>query len=137
MPAVRSDLWLPLTMDQVITGDRRILDRGTSWLNVLGRLAPGVTRVTAEQEMNALVQRLVQQYPNDHRGPNQVVLDPMWRSPFGGNVYFAALLPVLLGMAVLDCCSLVPMSPTSFWCAPSAAARRSPSASRSAARAAG
>jgi hypothetical protein len=27
MPAVRSDLWLPLTMDQVITGDRRILDR--------------------------------------------------------------------------------------------------------------
>ena len=101
MPAVRSDLWLPLTMDQVITGDRRILDRGTSWLNVLGRLAPGVTRVTAEQEMNALVQRLVQQYPNDHRSPNQVVLDPMWRSPFGGNVYFAALLPVLLGMAVL------------------------------------
>lgn len=101
MPAVRSDLWLPLTMDQVITGDRRILDRGTSWLNVLGRLAPGVTRVTAQQEMNALVQRLVQQYPNDHGGPNQVVLDPMWRSPFGGNVYFAALLPVLLGMAVL------------------------------------
>jgi predicted permease len=101
MPAVRSDLWLPLTMDYVIAGDRRILDRGTSWLNVLGRLAPGVTRVTAQQEINALVQQLVEQYPNDHRGPNQVVLDPMWRSPFGGNVYFAALLPVLLGMAVL------------------------------------
>lgn len=101
MPEVRSDLWLPVTMDQVIAGDRRILDRGTSWLNVLGRLAPGVTRVTAQQEMNALVQRLVQQYPDDHRGPNQVVLDPMWRSPFGGNVYFAALLPVLLAMAVL------------------------------------
>lgn len=101
MPAVRSDLWLPLTMDQVITGDRRILDRGTSWLNVLGRLAPGVTRVTAQQEMNALVQRLVQQYPNDHRGPNEVVLDPMWRSPFGGNVYFATLLPILLAIAIL------------------------------------
>lgn len=101
MPAVRSDLWLPLTMDQVIAGDRRILVRGTSWLNVLGRLAPGVTRVTAQQEMNALVQRLVQQYPNDHRGPNEVVLDPMWRSPFGGNVYFATLLPILLAIAAL------------------------------------
>lgn len=101
MPAVRSDLWLPLTMDQVITGDRRILDRGTSWLNVLGRLAPGVTRETAQQEMNALVQRLVQQYPNEHRGPNEVVLDPMWRSPFGGNVYFATLLPILLAIALL------------------------------------
>ena len=101
MPAVRSDLWLPLTMDQVITGDRRILDRGTSWLNVLGRIKPGVTRVTAQQEMKALVQRLVQQYPNDHHGPNQVVLDPMWRSPFGGNVYFATLLPILLAMAAL------------------------------------
>jgi len=102
MPAVRSDLWLPVTMDPVITGNRfRLPDRGTSWLNVLGRFAPGVTRVTAQQEMNALVQRLVQQYPNDHRGSNEVVLDPMWRSPFGGNVYFAALLPVLLATAVL------------------------------------
>ena len=101
MPAVRSDLWLPVTMDRVISGDRRILDRGTSWLNVLGRLKPGVTRVTAQQEMNALVQRLVQQYPSDHRGPNQVVLDPMWRSPFGGNVYFATLLPILLSVAIL------------------------------------
>jgi predicted permease len=101
MPAVRSDLWLPLTMDAVISGDRRILDRGTSWLNVLGRIKPGVTRVTAEQEMNVLVQRLVQQYPNDHQGPNQVVLDPMWRSPFGANVYFATLLPILLAMAIL------------------------------------
>jgi predicted permease len=88
-------------MDAVISGDRRILDRGTSWLNVLGRIKPGVTRVTAEQEMNVLVQRLVQQYPNDHRGPNQVVLDPMWRSPFGANVYFATLLPILLAMAIL------------------------------------
>jgi predicted permease len=101
MPAVRSDLWLPLTMDPVITGGRRILDRRTSWLNVLGRIKPGATRVNAQQEMNVLVQRLVQQYPNDHRGPNQVVLDPMWRSPFGGNVYFATLLPILLAMAIL------------------------------------
>ena len=69
--------------------------------DVYGRLAPGVTRVTAQQEMNALVQRLVQQYPNDHRGPNEVVLDPMWRSPFGGNVYFATVLPILLAIAIL------------------------------------
>jgi predicted permease len=101
MPAVRADLWLPLTMDQVITGDRRIFDRGSAWLNVLGRLAPGVTRATAQREMNVRVQQLVDQYPDDHRGPNQVVLDPMWRSPFGGNVTFATLLPILLAMATL------------------------------------
>ncbi len=101
MPAVRSDLWVPVTMDPVLTGGGRIRDRGTSWLNVLGRLKPGVDRATAQQETNAIVQRLAQQFPDDHRGPNQVVLDPMWRSPFGGNVYFAAFLPLLLAMSAL------------------------------------
>jgi len=38
-------------------------------------------------------------YPNEHLGVNTISLDPMWRSPFGANIYMAASLPYLLGIA--------------------------------------
>src|SRR5208337_1547464 len=37
--------------------------------------------------------------PNDHLGTNTITLDPMWRSPFGANVYLATSLPPLLAIA--------------------------------------
>ncbi|RPH75892.1 MAG: FtsX-like permease family protein [Candidatus Rokuibacteriota bacterium] len=45
------------------------------------------------------MRRLVQQFPAEHQGPAQVSLDPLWRSPFGANVYLYATLPFLLGIA--------------------------------------
>ncbi|HEX4066125.1 MAG TPA: FtsX-like permease family protein [Acidobacteriaceae bacterium] len=47
------------------------------------------------------MRRLVAQYPAAHLGANTITLDPLWRSPFGANVYFAASLPVLLAFAAL------------------------------------
>ena len=91
---VKMDLWAPAVYDN-------INDRGVSWLNVMGRLAPGVSRRQSEQELNLLMQRLVAQYPDTHRGPNQITLDPVWRSPFSANVYLAESLPMLLGLAVV------------------------------------
>jgi len=91
---VRMDLWAPL-----VYGNDNFSDRGDYWLNVLGRLAPGISRRQSEQELNLLMQRLVAQYPDSHRGPNQITLDPLWRSPFSANVYLAESLPMLLGLA--------------------------------------
>ena len=91
---VRMDLWAPL-----VYGNDNFSDRGDYWLNVLGRLAPGVSRRQSEQELSLLMQRLVAQYPDSHRGPNHITLDPLWRSPFSANVYLAESLPMLLGLA--------------------------------------
>jgi predicted permease len=93
---LRADLWFPL----VYWGDV-LRERDDYWLNVLGRLKPGVSRRQAEKELNLQMQRIVEQYPDSHRGPNQITLDPLWRSPFGANVYMYKGLPILLALAAV------------------------------------
>jgi predicted permease len=96
---LRSDLWVPLAMQQqIVTGDR-LHDRGDAWLGVQGRLRPGVTREQAQQEMNLLMRQLAEQFPDSHQGANDVTLYPLWRAPYGANHYLHTLLPVLLAIA--------------------------------------
>ena len=76
-------------------------ERDSYWLNAVGRLKPGVNRRQAEEELNLQMQRIVEQFPGSHRGPNQITLDPLWRSPFGANVYMYKSLPLLLALAAV------------------------------------
>jgi predicted permease len=96
---LRTDIWIPLGMDRQAWGGNRIQYRGRSWLNVLGVLRPGVDHRQAENELNLLMQRIVDRYPTEHQGANQISTDPLWRSPFGANVYLAGTLPILLALA--------------------------------------
>ncbi|MBN1568054.1 MAG: ABC transporter permease [Acidobacteria bacterium] len=91
---LRTDLWAPLVYRGAQVNERAYL-----WLNVLGRLKPGIERRQAEAELDLQMRRIAEQYPESHRGPNQITLDPLWRSPFGINVYFYKTLPVLLALA--------------------------------------
>jgi predicted permease len=96
---LRTDIWIPLGMDRQINDDDRIDYRGVSWLNVLGVLRPGVDRHQAENELNVLMQHIVDRYPAEHQGNDKLSADPLWRTPFGANVYFAGTLPMLLALA--------------------------------------
>jgi len=98
---LRSDVWIPIGMDPQVWGGQRIKYRDSLWLNVLGKLKPGVDHRQAENELNVLMQRLVQQFPDAHQGPNMISSDPLWRSPFGANVYLAGTLPMLLALALV------------------------------------
>ncbi|HUA92399.1 MAG TPA: ABC transporter permease [Terracidiphilus sp.] len=97
MPGIREDAWV--TLDPLGTDAWRITHRSAAWLNVIGRLRPGVTRESANQDLETIMRHIVAAYPNDHLGVNTITLDPMWRSPFGGNGYMAATLPILLAIA--------------------------------------
>ncbi|MGA2630896.1 MAG: ABC transporter permease, partial [Terriglobia bacterium] len=99
MTGLRSDVWIPLGMDQFVWGFNRPGDRGAFWLNVLGRLKPGVDRRQAAGELNLLMQQIIEHSRNVDRGPSQIALDPLWRSPFGANVYLYRTLPMLLALA--------------------------------------
>ncbi|HME00962.1 MAG TPA: ABC transporter permease [Terriglobia bacterium] len=102
MPGLRGDIWIPAVMVRAVWGfEGKLDDRGDFWLNVLGRLRPGINSRQAEGELNLLMQRIAERFPDDHQGPNQISLDPLWRSPFGANVYLSATLPMLLGLAAL------------------------------------
>jgi putative ABC transport system permease protein len=102
MPGLRGDIWIPLVMAKQVWGFGGTLsDRGESWLNVLGRLKPGIDSQRAESDVSLVMQRIVERFPEQHQGPNQISLDPLWRSPFGVNVYLYTTLPMLLGLAAL------------------------------------
>jgi len=54
----RSNLWVPLALTE-----KERTDRDNGWLNVLGRLKPGVTVAQAQQAMDPIAQRLEKLYP--------------------------------------------------------------------------
>jgi predicted permease len=101
MPGLRDDLWV--TLDPLGTDVWRITHRsgGAVWLNVIGRLRPGVSRDQAAQDLDTVMHHIVAAYPDDHLGENQITLDPMWRSPFGANGFMATTLPILLAFAAV------------------------------------
>lgn len=108
MPGIREDVWV--TLNPIGTSAWLMTHRDANWLNVLGRLRPGVSRQKATQDLDTLMRHLVTAYPNDHLGLNTIALDPMWRSPFGANGYMALSLPILLaiaGMVLLLTCANV------------------------------
>ncbi len=93
---LRTDLWAPL-----VYGGDQFRERDAYWLQVLGRLKPGIGRRQAEEELDLQMRRIVEQFPDSHRGPNQITLDPLYRSPFGANVYMYKTLPMLLALAAV------------------------------------
>jgi predicted permease len=102
LSGLRMDVWIPLVMDRYVWGSNRPDDRGTFWLNVYGRLNPGVSARQAEGDLNLVMRWIAEAYPEAHQGsPNQISLDPLWRSPFGVNVYLYKTLPMLLGLAMV------------------------------------
>jgi predicted permease len=99
-PGLRAELWIPLSMDGDVWGFDRSTHRDIFWLNVLGKLRPGVTNDQAQAELDLLMRGIAERFPEDHRdSPNEISLDPLWRSPFGINVYLYKILPMLLGLA--------------------------------------
>jgi putative ABC transport system permease protein len=115
MPGIQEDAWL--TLDP-LGNSGRMHSRGNAWLNVMGRLRPGVTRANATQDLETLMRRLVAAYPADHLGVNTITLDPLWRAPFGANGYLAASLPILLAIAgvvlLLTCANVATLALVRF-----------------------
>ena len=100
LTGLRTDLWVPVMMQrELISSSNRLHDRGDNWLMSQGRLAPGVSPETARQELNVLMQHLVEQFPDNHFGHNDVGVYPLWRAPNGANAYFYVLLPMLMALA--------------------------------------
>jgi predicted permease len=98
---LRTELWVPVAMAPQLApqDDNRLEDRGSNWLQVLGRLRPGVSRPQAQAEMNTLAEEVARQFPDTHKGKTQITLYPLWRAPNGGNAFFSVLLPILMALA--------------------------------------
>ncbi len=97
---LRSEMWIPLMMQRpLVSDDDWLHGRSDTWLIPMGRLKPGVSLAQAQQEMGLLMRQIAEQYPESHKGRNQITLFPLWRGPFGANGYFYVLLPILMAIA--------------------------------------
>jgi putative ABC transport system permease protein len=83
--AAPADLWVPLTLDA-----ETIRQRSSHSLNVIGRLKPGVSLAQATSEMDAIQQRLEQQYPTFYVGSNVKLV------PLAEQVVGSARRPILV-----------------------------------------
>ena len=63
--ASKVDAWLPMAFDPKETAND---NRGAHYLNVAGRLRPGVTVAQAEAELKVLAAQLAAQYPDSNKG---------------------------------------------------------------------
>lgn len=96
---LRTDIWLPIGAAQPLWGWMHIDDRNRPRMNVVGLMREGVSQREAANELNVVMQQIVARYPTAHQGNNKISVDPLWRSPFGANVYLAGTLPMLLALA--------------------------------------
>jgi len=108
---IRSDLWMPIAMEQQIIPQGDLLhDHHYFWLFAMGRLKPGVALAQAQEEMTLRIQREAKKYPQEHKGHDKVTVYPLWRAPFSANALFYLLLPMLMaisGVVLLLACANV------------------------------
>ena len=86
------DMWLPFTLPPVA-----LRNRGARFVDVYGRLAPGVTIEQAAAEMRQIAARLEAQYPDDNA--NRSVLVMPLRDAVAGSVREPLL--IILGAVVV------------------------------------
>jgi hypothetical protein len=57
--ALSMDFWVPISMAEELRRNPGVLaERGSHWMNVIGRLKPGVSMDQASAEMSAIATRL-------------------------------------------------------------------------------
>lgn len=106
------DFWVPMMMAEELRRDPGLLkDRDSHWMNIVGRLKPGVTRTQASAEMTAIAQRLNQAYPNERANTTRVVvqseIDGRWDEAATIMKSGAAIAMAIVGLILLIACANV------------------------------
>ena len=110
--ALALDFWTPISMAEDLRRNPGILaQRGSHWMNVLGRLKPGVSMAQASAELSAIASRLNQAYPDDRANTTQAIvvseIDGRWGEM--GRVFKSggAIAMAIVGLILLIACANV------------------------------
>ena len=107
------EVWVPVTMQPVLQqGADRFNDRGREWLEVFGRLQPGVSPSQAQAAIGVIARRLVKDYPDQARGLDRTEIFPMSGIfalrgfSFAPAIFvFLGLLTAIVGLVLLIACA--------------------------------
>src|SRR6266516_4351694 len=91
--------WVPTSMQETFdTTGYKLEDRGARWIEGYAFLKPGVTRQQADAELNAIAQRLDNDFPETNRGHGFEIL-PLWKTPFNAVANLSPTLGITTGVA--------------------------------------
>src|SRR6185369_12013110 len=107
--ALSLDFWTPMSMAEDLRRNPGILaDRGSHWMNIIGRLKPGVSIAQASAEINAIAARLNQSYPDERATSTAATVlpevDGRWEDM--GPVFksASAIAMAIVGLILLIAC---------------------------------
>jgi putative ABC transport system permease protein len=96
-----NDLWLPLAFDAAAANDL-----SSHWLRVIGRLAPGVSAVQVQREIDALSAALEKTYPDQAKGW-RIVSEPLSDSVlYEVRPFFMLLMGAALSVMLIVCANV-------------------------------
>src|SRR5215472_16696170 len=102
--------WVPASMEETFeSGGYKLESRDERWIEAYVRLAPGVTRTQAQQELSAIGARLATDYPTTNRGRNFAIW-ALWETPFNNARTLLPTLEVMVavvGFVLLIACANV------------------------------
>ncbi len=107
------DVWVPSMMAPTLSLEDAIASRERAWLELVGRLAPGVTLEGARQRMAVLSRRLEKEHPDSQRGvaydlrPTTGFEDSLREPAVGFFAVLACLAALLLTVACVNVTSLL------------------------------
>jgi putative ABC transport system permease protein len=110
--ALALDFWVPISMSEELRRSQGLLnERGAHWMNVIGRLKPGVSIAQASAEMSAIAARLNQAYPDNRANTTQakVMTEVDGRFEDMGGVFKSAgaIAMAIVGLILLIACANV------------------------------
>ena len=110
--ALSMDFWVPMAMVEELRRSPGLLsDRGSHWMNVLGRLKPGVTLEQASLEMASIASRLNQTYPNERASTTsakvETEVDGRWEEAATVMRSAGAIAMAIVGLILLIACANV------------------------------
>lgn len=110
--ALALDFWTPISMAEDLRRNPGLLaDRGSHWMNVIGRLKPGVSVEQASAELNAIAARLNQAYPDTRSSKTQAQVlrevDGRWEDMGGVFKSAGAIAMAIVGLILLIACANV------------------------------
>jgi len=110
--ALALDFWTPISMAEELRRSPKLLeDRGSHWMNVIGRLKPGFTLDQASAELSGIATRMNEAYPNNRASGTQalVMTEIDGRFEDMGSVFKSggAIAMAIVGLILLIACANV------------------------------
>ncbi|HKV35461.1 MAG TPA: ABC transporter permease [Pyrinomonadaceae bacterium] len=110
--ALAMDFWTPISMAEELRRSPKLLeDRGSHWMNVIGRIKPGVTLDQASAELSGIATRLNEAYPNNRASGTQalVMTETDGRFEDLGSTFKSggAIAMAIVGLILLIACANV------------------------------